>query len=955
MYHSFSKNNPLVRKALYEAYLRKCAYCGDLMQPKNMQIDHILATKAKKVNDTDFNNYIDELMRDGFELDSIENYCPSCASCNLKKNNRNFSVDNLRYFHSEAKDKAEKVLSIINKFQNCQVSFDEFEPEYDCWEKVDFSRQKDIAEAIAGYRLQPCHVCACPRLTQVEDIKKMLEIVDYVIVEGEPGCGKSISVYQAAYDLSAKGYTVYRYINKNAEGVISVPHSNDKQYLIIIDDAQNLIQCSIDPIISQSQKKSKIILVFTKMVDYSHLYSEPIRITNFDAVKIIAQDFKDRKQEILPIVQQYDKFVGDGMLDIPFERRIKNAATQKTPWLFNYTLRGGWNLVNEQFQAVYNHNKCGLLCAIIAVFQILRMDSAIDFMWLQTYIHNLDNELSWTKEDLDYLIKFKLVASFDDVRIVHIWSAKEIVNCFYNVADEKFKRLICRILEDGYVKHLFKVQGLIWLQSVLSSSVLYDLERQVFTESLLDSVFYNLDTIEDDEQRGCIVYFLERIFHMHKEKNGKFYFTKYEQLLSQWISRATSKNVYEYSQLLNTLNNERNDSLKSFVSKIDFNSLLRSFDNCSVEDLYVWCKLLNRLALAYDVQSIKWFGKLIIEPLTKKNKLVDVNNVAEFYTSLSELYYINPDLISDLLTVNIDKFQNLWMSKPKDAINTLDFHFLAYICGVPFLSLNNKPTLKQRSFSKAFVDNLPVKEIANYISYSLPRDWNRIFDIGRLLYRENKRKFSKIVNCINLDALCKTTYSFWKHTDGELHLLFRFIVAGDYVIAQKFFEINKNFVEELGVVYIEALPVQAIEMFKKGSKLRLFENHWNTISLNALKALHIFSADDYKSILNSEVKQIVNRINELCILDFGKKEKTLYEILTYIKESHPNILVKIVPLLDYNKIKKEKLSMLKDSRFNRRCKKIFNEMIDLLIDYSDEKSKCELQSLKSLKLDIIAN
>lgn len=114
MYHRYSKSDPLVRKALYEAYSNKCAYCGDLIQPKNMHVDHILATKAKKEDDIEFNRYIDELMKDGFIIDSIENYRPSCASCNLTKSNRNFDVSNLRFYHSQAKEKSAKVLSIIN-------------------------------------------------------------------------------------------------------------------------------------------------------------------------------------------------------------------------------------------------------------------------------------------------------------------------------------------------------------------------------------------------------------------------------------------------------------------------------------------------------------------------------------------------------------------------------------------------------------------------------------------------------------------------------------------------------------------------------------------------------------------------------------------------------------------------------------------------------------------------
>ena len=306
-----------------------------------MHIDHILATNSQLEEDIAFNQYIDELNAAGFISDFIENYRPSCQSCNLSKGNRNFSVANLRFFHDEAQRKASKVLAIIDKYSDQDISFDEYDPDYDYWEKIDFSHQKDIAEAIAGYRLQPCHVNACPRLIQVEEIKKKLGVVDYVIVEGEPGCGKSITVYQAAFDFSAKGYSVYRYINKNAEDKIYVPQSDEIKHLVIIDDAQNLPQYTLEQIIAQSQSQTKIILVYTKLVDGTLHYSEPIRITNIDAVKAIAQDYQKRKQEIMPIVQQFDKQVGDGMMDKSFERRVKNAAVQSTPWLFNYSLRGG--------------------------------------------------------------------------------------------------------------------------------------------------------------------------------------------------------------------------------------------------------------------------------------------------------------------------------------------------------------------------------------------------------------------------------------------------------------------------------------------------------------------------------------------------------------------------------------------------------------------------------------
>lgn len=948
MYHRYSKSNPLVRKALYEAYSNKCAYCGDLIQPKNMHVDHILATKAKKEDDIEFNRYIDELMKDGFIIDSIENYRPSCASCNLTKSNRNFDVSNLRFYHSQAKEKSAKVLSIINKFKGQQISFDDYDPDYDCWEKIDFSYQKDISEAIAGYRLQPCHVQACPKLAQVEEIKKRLSIVDYVIVEGEPGCGKSISIYQAAYDLSVNGYTIYKYINKNAENTILIPQSNEAKLLFIIDDAQNMPQFSIEQVITRSQSHTKIILAFTSINNDTHLYSEPIRITNYDAVKTIAKDYKKRKQEILPVVQRFDKHVGDDMFSYSFEKRIDNAVEKNTPWLFNYTLRGGWNTVNEQFQSVYDHNRCGLLTMIIALFQILRLDCPVDFDWLRSYIKEFDKQISWTEKDLNYLIRNKLIASTDDVRIVHIESANHIVRCFYKIADESSKQLICRILENGYDNNLFSVQGLLWLQSAVSSSP-YDLEDTILTEKLLDSVFSDLDSVQDEKQRGFTVYLLERISHLHREKNSKYYFKQNEQVFARWIAAATSQNAYAYSLLINALNNQGEDHVKSFVSKIDIDSLLRGFAECSVEDLYSWCKLLDYLSFAYDEEERAAFGERLCGSLRDKNRSVTVRNVAGFYEAMSEICWLNHELILELIGDHIDEFHKLWSSEPECAICVMTgIKFLYCVCGISYYS-NEKPSKKQKEFSKRLVKAMPVTPVASFISHSLPRLWNSIYEMGILLYYNDKRKYSQLIKALDLDALNRSAASFWKKTSGELHLLFGFIANGDHTSAQVFFEANKNEIEELGVVFIKVLPEQAIGLYKKYVKLRLFENHWNTTSLEALKALHDASEDDYKMILDSEMSQIVNKINDMCILDFEKYEKSLYEVVSYIKKTYPDILLRIVPALDYDRLRKEKQSMLKDSRFKRRCRKLFNDTIDLLIEYADNDSISELRSLRSLK------
>ena len=53
--------------------------------------------------------------------------------------------------------------------------------------------------------------------------------------------------------------------------------------------------------------------------------------------------------------------------------------------------------------------------------------------------------------------------------------------------------------------------------------------------------------------------------------------------------------------------------------------------------------------------------------------------------------------------------------------------------------------------------------------------------------------------------------------------------------------------------------------------------------------------------------------------------------------------------LDFSKMKEEKHRMLKDDKFDRRAKKQFSELINLLIEHSDEISVIKLQEIKNLK------
>lgn len=125
-FHVVSKSDEFLRQAMWECYQHRCVYCGELIEPRQMQIDHIFPTDEKRIrnsNDSDLKAYIEELKQRGFEKNSIENYLVSCADCNNKKKNYEFNAANFRYYHELA---GRHVPSILKRIEQIKRKFSSF-------------------------------------------------------------------------------------------------------------------------------------------------------------------------------------------------------------------------------------------------------------------------------------------------------------------------------------------------------------------------------------------------------------------------------------------------------------------------------------------------------------------------------------------------------------------------------------------------------------------------------------------------------------------------------------------------------------------------------------------------------------------------------------------------------------------------------------------------------------
>lgn len=146
MFHPYRKDSSYLRTAMFKSYKEKCAYCGRIIQQRDMHIDHIIPSNQRGITDDEVRKYIIDLNKNGFVVDSIENYLPSCPACNIGKSNQIFTASNLRFYHEKARTHVEDILRKIDSLKGAKENF--YQPvDTDIWEEVKFSHQRDLSHA----------------------------------------------------------------------------------------------------------------------------------------------------------------------------------------------------------------------------------------------------------------------------------------------------------------------------------------------------------------------------------------------------------------------------------------------------------------------------------------------------------------------------------------------------------------------------------------------------------------------------------------------------------------------------------------------------------------------------------------------------------------------------------------------------------------------------------------
>ncbi len=338
------------------------------------------------------------------------------------------------------------------------------------WESVSFDVKRDITDAIIGNKLFPYNVKSCPELPIIKKIEDNLELLNYSIIRGIAGSGKSITAYQVAYHFYMKGWKVFKCINKNEFFDYNFKKITSKNSIFIIDDLQNIQNIYIEKIIANTSENVKVICTIT---DEININAETTYISNTESIEKIKHEYLQNKKKIYEIVHKIDKNIGDSYLSETIERRIEKAAKEATtPWMFNYILRGGWNIAKEDFLRLREKNRADWIIVFLAMKQIAMLDKSVTKGELKKVLVFLEYDINWFEKNLKYMLDNKLIIIEDEqYRCIHIQYASIIISKFADNCEERDRDILIKIIRSIIEDENTPIQGISWLLNEFRSTV----------------------------------------------------------------------------------------------------------------------------------------------------------------------------------------------------------------------------------------------------------------------------------------------------------------------------------------------------------------------------------------------------------------------------------------------------------------------------------------------------
>jgi hypothetical protein len=704
-------------------------------------------------------------------------------------------------------------------------------PAESAWEIVSFDRQRGIENAIAGKGLGPSDTDACPQFPVCDDILAELNRSHFYQIVGTPGCGKSITGWHVAKRLQTIGYSVWRpRTNAKVEELISsFPRS---RAILVVDNAHLLGRSFANRISEVSGSETKVLLVSTVQ---EALQANVICISPKRCVERLATSFLPRREELLPVIRQYDDRVGNRYGDTAFEDRIQQAQKENTPWEFFWVLRGGWRTARREFDSVKQFAHAAEILLFIAAGQIASCDAGVSEGWLFEHAHRAGIDSRQLETSLGHLRGLALVLHQDTVRTKHISYA-------YRIAEESFgqtnreawprlnKFIAHSMLTDGW-----SLKGISWILDAVSRTDAFRWGSRTAFQGMLEPLAKRcVEECDDiDWASGCLM----RLFGAFEVATEEI--LKHRDHVLGWITSRCGLVSYFCSNIVNELINRRDqitgDPARHFIDAVDGILLADVANTVGLDDLYSFGRLLDRLAFyrpCWAPQFIEHFDWTRIQNLILAAPADHADSVDSFVTGLSLLTRPSDSKCGLVYIESIVPFVTRAInSRPAEAIVAMDGVFWTCLGLVPkFLREGAGREEDQIRVADQIVAKLDPQAFARAMENAISRDLEQLARAFEVL-REIKPTFmGMIAACLSEEHFFSATREDWVTQSAELDSLLRFFCIGeDLQPAAAWVRKNQHHIAgPLRTIFVCIAPDVAVEFHKAGRVVQLLgrESRW---------------------------------------------------------------------------------------------------------------------------------
>ena len=688
------------------------------------------------------------------------------------------------------------------------------------WEYIKFDHQRDLGPALNGLRLGPEDVNACPRLPEVDRTKALLRTIGSTLIVGQSGSGKSVTAFQVGFDYSQQDWEVVRLRDpmRKPDDLESALSNLPYRTLAIVDDAQILDPVFLQRLLSRTSQEFHIVATSTESLPS---LGREITIAVNRAVSIVAENLRERRNEVLPIVRQLDSRIGEGYLDESLEHRLAYAErNSKTPWEFCFCLTGGERRAKDDMVLLQEHSRSDLLLIAIAARQVVMQGAEVPFDWADQMAHVVERDHEWAINALSFMIERRILfPSHDDaIRCPHPRFAEQVllVGC-QNRRDAEWAGIVSTIRR-AVVENTPPLGGLFRLFFELKYADAFrwapaDLVDKELLGELLDRCW-----TATDRGVGDAAYLLMALLRWRSDEVLAEIKSRYD-LIGSWLTNADSDSAYGLAWLVNDTYNTSRSVAESLCAASDPAPLAVRFSRAPIPEWPALSNLVDRLVVGGgSVWSDAFRSALETEPLIEAAERVGSADIMYFSTLAKAISAVDSALALELVERASTAITKALSENPAETYHEINEDLFWFVLGFapPFLR-HKKPSFQQRQVAGHIARKLDLKSIAGRYAGAARREWRSLAELLMWLTEVDAELGASLISMIDMKALDETTEQLWPEFPHELKtLVMAFALEPDYEPAKSWVRSHTDDIEHLDPVIAIICPETVVARIKDG-------------------------------------------------------------------------------------------------------------------------------------------